>query len=128
MTTLNYAPGDPIYIFGRRSTWGPGSFALGTVLRITDSGQIVCRLKDKEHRFNKRGRELGEYADGFILSKEEGTELAQRIREEVKRIRLRRATQEELERLRELDAADPAARTDLILKLRTLANALEAVS
>lgn len=124
---LDYAPGDPIYIFGKASTWGPQSLALGSVTRITPAGQIVVKLGDRECRFTKSGREIGAYADTSILPKDEASRLAEELRVLIRAERLKRQTSRTLEELSKRDASDRGMRQGMITDLRNLITKLEAV-
>lgn len=120
---LDYAPGDRLYIFSYGS-WGPGSYVVGEVKKVTPSGQIVVTCNGRERRFMPSGREVGSdrYHVDYIEPKAKAHDRAGVIRAAVARQEVKNETRAELEALSRLDAIHQ--QTELITRLRALADKL----
>lgn len=126
-STLDYAPGDRLYIFSP-SSWGPGSYSVGEVTKVTPAGQIIVTQNGATRRFMPSGREVGS-RDSWrggprIEPKAEAHEHAAVIRAAVAAQKLKVETRSELEALGKLDPNHQQA--ELITRLRELADKLAA--
>lgn len=128
MNKLDYNVGDQVFIFSP-SSWGPGSFLVARVTKITPGGQVVTEREGIERRFMPSGKEIGASRDSYrggpwIEAKASAAERAAVIRRANAELRLKTETKGELERLARLEPIHQ--RAELIAGLRALTEKLSA--
>lgn len=116
-----YAVGETIYIFG-----GYGNdFLVGTVMKVTPSGQLVAKTAGGETRFTPNGREVGgsTWSYKFVLPKAEAATSADNMRAGQAQQKLKLEVGAEMQRLSALNPTH--SREELLAGLLALTAKLE---
>lgn len=136
LTSMGYHVGDRVYIFIPGGTWGHDTYTIGTVRKITKSGQLTveregeAQVNRRLRRFNARGHELAVGYDrpAYLLRRDEQDAYAQTLATGNSMLAMRRRHTQVLEQLanitKSFDPVDDPAGT--AAQLRSWADKVEA--